>query len=113
MFFSPRYLSTKRDVEDYLKIHEKDLHSAVLRCGFMPSKTEAWRRLVANILDTVNLTDALWDRLGLQGFKETMIPSRCISVEAVGKVAILAATQDQFRGRTFSIDEMEEIAINY
>ncbi len=65
------------------------------------------------MINVTNQVDPIFDYVKLQGWKELIIPSRCIPVEVVGKAAVLCATREEFKGRTLSIEDMEEIGINY
>ena len=66
MFFSPRYLSTKREVEDYLASNRDKIPSTVLRPGFMYSEDETKLKGIAFAIDALNMPDKLTKGFGLQ-----------------------------------------------
>lgn len=112
MFFSPRYLSTKQDVEFWLKTNQS-IHSTVLQPGFMWREEDNPRRITASFINILNKSDALFDKAGWQKGKEALSPERALPVDVVGKAAVLSAMKPEFRGQTLGVDEMEEIASKY
>jgi hypothetical protein len=98
MFWSPRYLASKRDVEDYLQNHSNEIRSVVLRPGFLWDQNDTGKRVTASVLNLIHKSDAVFDAIGWQAGKEMFSPSRALSVEAVGKAAVLSAMRPQLAG---------------
>ena len=113
IFFSPRYISTKRDVEYWLQNNSKDIVSSVLCPGYQYTASHRGTQILGGILNILNTKDWLFDKVGWQTGKDLFSPARSISVDAVGKAAVLCAMRDEFKGRTLDVNAIEEISINY
>lgn len=113
MFFSPRYLSTKREVETYLSQNQNQIPSCVVRPGFVASKEQTDKRVLGVLIDTLWKQDALYQKLGLSKFSETFVPSRSLDVNVIAKAAVLGAFNPDFRGRTLDVNDIERAAQEY
>lgn len=111
MFFSPRYLSTKREVEDFLK-KQTQVPYAVVRPGFMYRENTPLSAIACGI-DVLNAPDSLLKGLGLGWVSETFVPARSLHVDKVGKVIALAAFKPQFHGKTLGVDEIDQTAAQF
>lgn len=105
----PRYLSTKREVEQYLSENQNKVPSTVVRPGFMYSSDKPYTTALAWGVDLVNLPDSLVKAMGLGWVAETFIPSKSLPVEIVGKVAVLSAFKEELRGRTLDVNGIKEV----
>lgn len=65
MFFSPRYLETKRAVENYLRSHRDQVPSVVLRAGFMYDSQDRTKNALATGVNTLNMADSVLNALKL------------------------------------------------
>ena len=108
MFFSPRYLSTKREVEAFLA-KQTQIPFAVVRPGFMYSE-DAPLKAISCAVNALNLPDSLLKGVGLGWVSQTFVPSRSLHVDVVGKVIVLAAFKPQFLGKTFDVEDIEKTA---
>jgi len=113
LFFSPRYLSTKRDVEDYLSKNREKVPSCVVRPGFMYSNDCMLMKTVASVIDLSNMKDGILQGLGLGKLSETFVPSKSLDVDLVAKVAVLGALQPELRGATLDVADIERTAQEY
>jgi hypothetical protein len=112
MFWSPRYLASKRNVEDYLESNRKSIKSAVLRPGFLYAENDNIKRVTASIMNILHHSDAVFDKIGWQAGKEALSPSRTLPVDLVAKVAVQCAMSPSLIGRTYGVDQIEEISNN-
>jgi nucleoside-diphosphate-sugar epimerase len=110
MFFSPRYLSTKREVEDYLAANRDKLPSAVIRPGFMYSSERTDLSLIATGIDILHLPDGILQGMGVKWFAETFVPAKSISVDLVAKVAVMSCFEKALLNKTFDNKDIEAAA---
>jgi nucleoside-diphosphate-sugar epimerase len=113
MFFSPRYLSTKREVEDYLASNRDKIPSSVVRPGFMYSNEDTLLKSVSYGIDFANFPDKIFKGIGADWVSETFVPARSLNVDLVAKVAVLSVLKEELRGNTYNVDDIERIASQY
>ncbi|CAG9316381.1 unnamed protein product [Blepharisma stoltei] len=113
MWFSPRYLQTKRQVEDYLAANRDKIPSVVLRPGFMFDSQDSTKNLLATGINMLNWGDGPLKWAGLNWVSETFVPSKSQHVDSVAKAAVLSALVPEFRGRTLNVSDIDEVAQKY
>jgi hypothetical protein len=64
--FSPRYLSTKREVESFLEENKETLPFAVVRPGVMYDQNDRMRNIAACAVDLAHKGDTVFEMLGLK-----------------------------------------------
>lgn len=113
MFFSPRYLSTKREVEDYLASNRDKIPSTVLRPGFMYAENEFALKGLASVIDFLNFPDKTIQGIGAKWLSENFVPARSLDVNLVAKVAVLSCLKEELRGLTLNVSDIEKTAAQY
>ena len=113
MFFSPRYLSTKREVEDYLASNRDKIPSTVLRPGFMYANDEAMLKGASYFIDCLNFPDKIAKGLGVGWIADNFIPAKSLDVNIVAKVAVLSCLKEELRGTTLDVSDIERTAAQY
>ena len=103
MFFSPRYLSTKREVEAYLA-QQTTVPYAVVRPGFMYRENTPLKP-IACALDILNTGDRI-----LGDFGKAVLPAKSLNVDVVGKVIVLAALKPELHGKTLDVEDIAKLA---
>lgn len=106
-FFMPNYLNTKRQVEDYLGNFRDKIPNAVLRPGIMYNEDDPVRKSIACAADAANKGDSILKSLGLEWVSHTFLPAKSLKYDQVGKVAVLAALNPEFRGKTLDTADIE------
>jgi len=103
MFFSPRYLSTKREVEAFLA-KQTAIPYAVVRPGFM-YREQTSLKAIACAVDVLHAAGGL-----LGSLEKTVIPSKSLHVDVVGKAIVLAALKPELRGKTLDVQDIAKLA---
>jgi nucleoside-diphosphate-sugar epimerase len=103
MFFSPRYLSTKREVEAFLA-NQNTVPYAVVRPGFMYRENTALKP-IASVLDVLHAAEGVMGDLG-----KSILPTKSLHVDVVGKVIVLAAFRPELNKRTLDVKDIEHEA---
>lgn len=110
---APRYLSTKREVEDYLKMNSDKFNYAIVRPGFMYSDQDYMKKCVATGVDAAHWFDSFYRQVGLGWFANQFVPAKSLPVDMVAKVAVLSAFKPDLRGRILDVRDIEEVAQQY
>jgi len=113
MFFAPRYISTKREVEAYLEQNRERINGCVLRPGYMYSEAEKQKRIAGTFFNLTWKSDAVLKTLRLGKLSEMFVPPRSMHVDDTAKVAVLAALRPEFIGTTLGIEDIERTALKY
>lgn len=109
---APRYLSTKREVEEHLKNIADKLNYAVLRPGFIYSDAPVMR-VLASTINILSTQDVLARAAKLEWYAENLVPARSLHVDVIGKVAVLAALKKELNHKTLGVKEIESVSQKY
>lgn len=63
---APRYLQTKREVEEYLRNNNTRLKSVIIRPGVMYSEEDKLKTYAAFAVNLINHADGVFNYIGLQ-----------------------------------------------
>lgn len=111
LFFSPRYLSTKREVEEYLHSHSDRIPYSILRPGIIYNDTNSIKKILASTVDSSKFVeDKLLSRIGLGPIAEKVLPSGSLHVDILAKVAVLGAYRPELKFSTMNVREIRETA---
>jgi hypothetical protein len=114
LFFSPRYLSTKREVEDYLQSKADRINYSILKPGLIYDDSSLLKKVLATSIDVNKyFEDNLWKRIGLGAFTEKVFPAKSLHVDVLAKVAVLSAFRPELKFSSLSVAEIEEAASRY
>lgn len=112
LVIAPRYLSTKRQVEEHLKNNSEKLNYTVLRPGFMYNDTPMLR-VLATTFDLLSMQDALARRVKLEWYANNLVPARTLHVDIMGRVAVYAAFKKELNHKTLEVKDIEEVSKKY
>lgn len=110
---APRYLDTKRQVEEYLKINSDKFNFGIVRPGFMYSNEDNIKKCVAAGVDAAHWFDSFYRQVGMGWIANHFVPAKSLPVDIVAKVAVLSAFRPDLRGRTLDVRDIEEVAQQY
>lgn len=114
LFFSPRYLSTKREVEEYLQYRADRLAYSILRPGFIYADGDLIKKTLAASVDVSKfLEDQVWGRLGLSSVAERFLPTKSLHVDVLAKAAVMCAFRPELKFSSLSVSEIEEASHRY
>ena len=113
LFFAPRYLTTKREVEEFLASRKESIRSSVLRPGYLYSDGDIAGKMISTFIDVANYPDKKFRGNVSRWVSDNFFPARSLNVDVVGKVAVLCAMKEELRGCTLEVDDIEKIARNY
>lgn len=113
LFFAPNYLSTKRDVEEYLSENKDGITSSVLRPGFLYKDNDLPRKIISCGIDILNYPDKQFRGHISKWVSDNFFPAKSLNADILGKVAVLCSQKEELKGRTFEVDDIENIAKNY
>ena len=99
LFFSPRYLSTKREVEDYLTNNQDKIISSVLRPGFLYSDNDFKTKFLSCGVDLMNYSDQKFKGIISTWISDNFFPVKSLNVDAVAKVAVLCTIKEELKGK--------------
>lgn len=109
----PRYLATKRQVEDYLKINSDKLNYAIIRPGFLYANEDYMKQYVATGINFAHWFDSFYRQVGMGWLANQLVPAKSLPVDTVAKVAVLCAFRPDLRGRVLDVRDIEEVAQQY
>ena len=113
VFFSPKYLSTKREVEDYLTINKDKITSSVLRPGFLYSDYNLPTKILSCVVDVFNYPEKQFKGRVSNWVVDNLLPSKSLNIDTVAKVAVLCAIKEELKGVTLDVEQIEQVSKNY
>mmetsp|Transcript_17229 Transcript_17229/g.31005 ORF Transcript_17229/g.31005 Transcript_17229/m.31005 type:complete len:244 (-) Transcript_17229:10374-11105(-) len=114
MFFSPRYLSTKREVEDYMQTRADRLSYSILRPGFIYDDKDTIKKVLATSIDLSKFfEDQILNRVGLGSVTEKVLPAKSMHVDTLAKAAVLCAFRPELKFSSLNVSEIEDVAHRY
>jgi nucleoside-diphosphate-sugar epimerase len=109
---APAYLSTKRQVEEYLKNNADKLNYSVIRPGFIYNNAPVMR-VIASTINILSSQDSIARSARMEWYATNLVPARSLHVDMIGKVAVLAGFKKEFNHHTLNTREIEEAAKKY
>lgn len=110
MFFSPRYLRTKREVEEYLARNANEINYAVVRPGFMPDDSTSLKTL-AGLIKLTRIANPIYEFLRPKHLlPEGFVPAKPLHVDLVAKAIVLSAMLPEFEGKVLDTHDIEAAA---
>ena len=113
IFFSPGYIETKREVEDYLARNKEYLPYSIIRPGFMYSNDNSKLKGIATAVDLLNFPDFAYKKVGLEWIRNNLVPAKSLDVNVVAKVVVKSLFEPELRFGTFNVEDIERVAQKY
>lgn len=109
----PTYISTKREVEDFLSQNREKLRSAVVRPGFMYDDDDMFRKALSFPIGLASLKNDILGALGQHELKKCLAPAKPLHVDTVASATVSVALNDELMDKIYDVEDIEKVCVSY